>query len=552
MNLILVIGIMVVAGFLGGLASEKFKLPKITGYIIVGIVLSPSLLNIIPKATVGNLDIITDIALGIIAYLIGGNLHWENLQKLKKGITWVTLLQSLGTWFLVTIVLAILGHLIIPKGTFWQTYFPMAFIIGAVSCATAPAATMAIVNEHRARGPLTMTLLGVVALDDAIAVIAFAIALGISQPLVSGAGEISFYQMLGVPFLYIVESVAIGVIFAIVLIYISRLAKARELLLVVVFGIVMLCAGITSYLGLSSILANMVVGFIVVNKVRRKEMFVVVEELEDVLYAMFFVLAGLHFDLSVLKAAGILALLIVLTRCLGKYTGARMGAKVSHTSDSVKKYLGLALLPKAGVTVGLALIAASEFPTFGTVILNAVLASTIINELIAPPLTKYAIFKAGEVGLNITEEDLIKTYTVKDVMNTRPTSIAQDLPLHQILEVFSTSESVYYPVIDAQSRITGIITIADIKEMFANQDVAGWLLACDVTEPVLDKTTPDKPLEEAMERMRRYDLENMPVVAGGERDELVGVLDYRKTLRKISAEVLHRRRVADEMAPATG
>jgi len=137
-------------------------------------------------------------------------------------------------------------------------------------------------------------------------------------------------------------------------------------------------------------------------------------------------------------------------------------------------------------------------------------------------------------------------------MDTEPTSIPQDLPLEQILKVFSTSDSVYYPVIDAQSRITGIITIADIKEMFANQDVAGWLLACDVAEPVLDKTTPNKPLEEAMERMRRYDLENMPVVAGGESDELVGVLDYRKTLRKISAEVLHRRRVADEMAPAMG
>ena len=545
MNLILVIGIMVVAGFLGGLASEKFKLPKITGYIIVGVLLSPSLLNIIPKGTIGNLDIITDIALGIIAYLIGGSLHWENLQKLKKGIAWIIPFESLGAWFLVTLVLAILGPFVMPNGTFWQTYFPMAFIIGAVSCATAPAATMAIVNEHRARGPLTMTLLGVVALDDAIAVIAFAIALGISQPLVSGAGEISFYQMLGVPFLHIVESVAIGVIFAIALIYISRLARARELLLVVVFGIVMLCAGITSYLGLSSILANMVVGFIVVNKVRRKEIFLVVEELENVLYAMFFVLAGLHFDLRALKATGILALLIVLTRCLGKYTGARIGAKVSHTSETVKKYLGLALLPKAGVTVGLALLAASEFPTFGTVILNAVLASTIINELIAPPLTKYAIFKAGEVGMDVTEEDLIKTYTVKDVMDTEPTSIMQDLPLQQILEVFSATESVYYPVIDAQSRLIGIITIPDIKEMFASQEVAGWLLACDVAEPVLDRTTPAKPLEEAIERMRRYELENIPVVAGDDSDELVGLLDYHVVNRKISAEVLHRRKVAD-------
>jgi len=390
-----------VAGFLGGLAAGKFKFPRITGYIIIGILLSPSLLNIIPKEAVENLGIVTDIALGIIAYLIGGSLHWENLRKLTESITWITLLQSLGAWFLVTLVLALLGHLIIPNQTFWQTYFPIAFIIGAVSCATAPAATMAIISEYKAKGPLTTTLLAVVALDDAIAVIAFAIASGICQPLVN-AVSMSFYQMLAVPLLHILEAVALGVIFAIALMYISRLVRTRELLLVVVFGMIMLCAGVSSYLGISSILANMVVGFIMVNKVKRKEMFLVVEEIEDVLYAMFFVLAGLYFDLSVLKVAGILALLIVLTRCSGKYVGTRAGAKISHAPDSVKRYLGLALLPKAGVTIGLVLLAALEFPTFGAVMLNAVLASTIINELIAPPLTKYAIFKAGEAGVKVS------------------------------------------------------------------------------------------------------------------------------------------------------
>jgi len=388
---------MVVAGLLGGLAAGKLKFPRITGYIIIGILLSPSLLNIIPKETVGNLDIITDIALGFIAYLIGGSLHWESFRKLGKNIGTILPFEALGAWFLVTLVLALLGHLIIPNQTFWQTYFPMAFIIGAVSCATAPAATMAVISQYKAKGPLTTTLLAVVALDDAVAVIAFAIASGICQPLVNG-GSISLYQMLGIPFLHIFESIALGIVFAIALIYISRLVRSRELLLVVVFGMIMLCAGVTSYLGVSSILANMIVGFIVVNRVKRKEMFLVVEEIEDVLFAMFFVLAGLHFDLSVLKVAGILALLIVLARCLGKYIGARTGGKVSHAPDSVKKYLGLALLPKAGVTIGLALLAALEFPTFGAVMLNAVLASTIMNELIAPPLSKYAIFKAGEAS----------------------------------------------------------------------------------------------------------------------------------------------------------
>ena len=399
MNLILALGIMVVAGFLGGLAAGKLKFPRISGYIIIGILLSPSLLNIIPGEAVGNLDIITSIALGFIAYLIGGSLKTESLRGLGKSITWITFFQSLGAWFLVTLVLAFLGHLIIPDQTFWQTYFPIAFIIGAVSCATAPAATMAIIHEYRAKGPLTTTLLAVVALDDAIAVIAFAIASGICQPLVGGASNISFYQMFGVPFLHILESVGLGIVFALALVYISRLVRAHELLLVVVFGMIMLCAGVSSYLGLSSILANMVVGFVIVNKVKRKEMFLVVEEIEEVLYAMFFVLAGLHFDLSVLKAAGILALLIILSRYLGKYMGTRIGARISHAPEAVKKYLGFALLPQAGVAIGLGLLAALEFPAFGAIILNGLLASVIVNELITPPLTKYAILKAGEVGV---------------------------------------------------------------------------------------------------------------------------------------------------------
>jgi len=198
------------------------------------------------------------------------------------------------------------------------------------------------------------------------------------------------------------------------------------------------------------------------------------------------------------------------------------------------------------VAIGLAILASQQFgPELGHTIVIVVMTATFLMEILGPMLVKVGVKRAGEVGLNITEEDLIKTYTVADVMDAKPTSIAQDLPLRQILEVFSTSESVYYPVIDAQSRITGVITIPDIKEMFANRDVAGWLLACDVAEPVRDKTTPDKSLEEVIGQMRRYHLENVPVVAGKDSDKLVGVLDYSKVLRKISAEVLHKREKAD-------
>jgi len=406
MNLVLAIGIIIVIGFLGGLATEKIKFPRITGYIIIGILLSPSLLNIISAETIENLDIITNIALGIIAFLIGGSLHLEPLRRLGKSIAWITPFQSLGAWLIVTLLLTFLSSLIltIPNATLSQTYFPMAFVIGAISCATAPAAIMAIIHEYKASGPLTTILLAVVGLDDAIAVIAFAIALGICQPLVDAASGFSLYEMLGLPFIHIIESIVIGIIVGFTLIYIAKLVKTPSLLLVIAFGMIVLCDGTAELIGAPAILADMTAGFIVMNKGGKREIFLVVEGIEDVIYAMFFVLAGLHFDLDVIKGAGILALLIVLGRCFGKYFGTMAGATISHASGEIKKYLGLTLLPKAGVTIGLALLAKRAFPTFGDIMMNACLASVIINELIAPPLTKYALFKAGEASPSTQEE----------------------------------------------------------------------------------------------------------------------------------------------------
>jgi Kef-type K+ transport system membrane component KefB len=397
-DLTLAIGIMVTVGLLGGVLSNKIKFPRITGYIIVGIILSPSVLNLVSRATIEKLDIITHATLGIVAYLIGASLRMESIRKLGRSIAWITPFQSLGAWLVSTLVIAFVAPLILaaPGATFMSNYFPMALVIGAMASATAPAAVMAIIREYKARGPFTTTLLAVVALDDAIAIIAFAVALGIAQPLVIGSGSISLHQMLAIPALEIVQSIGIGTALGFLLVYLSKLVKTRALLLSVVLGIIMLCTGLSSFLGVSLIMANMTIGFIVANRVEDSEPIAAVEGIEEVVFSIFFVFSGMHFDASVMKTAGILALLIVATRFSGKYFGSRIGSKISRAPEPIKKYLGLALLPKAGVTLGLALLAQENFPVFGDLIFNGVLASVIINELVAPPLTKYAITRAGE------------------------------------------------------------------------------------------------------------------------------------------------------------
>ena len=397
-DLALAIGIMITVGLLGGVLSNKIKFPRVTGYIIVGILFSPSVIHLIPRATIAELDIITHVTLAIVAYLIGTSLRLESIKRLGKSISWITPTQSLGAWLVVTLSMAFLAPsiLAVPEATFMGNYFPMALVIGAIASATAPAVTMAVIREYKARGPFTTTLLAVVALDDAIAVIAFAIAMGIAQPLVNGGSGVALYHMLAAPSLEIAESIGIGTALGFALVYLTKLAKTRALLLTVVLGIILLGAGLANHLGISLIMANMTIGFVVANRVPDSEPSIVVEGIEEIVFAIFFVFSGMHFDASVIRTAGVLGLMLFGIRFAGKYYGTVIGARISRSSEEVRKYLGFALVPQAGVALGLALLAAEILPSLGNLLVNIVLASVIVNELVAPPLTKYAITKAGE------------------------------------------------------------------------------------------------------------------------------------------------------------
>jgi Kef-type K+ transport system membrane component KefB len=309
-----------------------------------------------------------------------------------------------GAWFLVTLVVTFISPFTLSYSgeTLSQFYFPIAFIVGAIASATAPALTLAMVRESRARGPLTTTLLAVVAIDDAIAVIAFAIAVGVARSLVSGGGGgVSYYQMLAAPLLEILISIGIGAAFGFALIKIANFVKTRKLVLVVVLGVILACVGVANILGVSLIMANMVVGFVVTNRGRKDEPYPVIEGVEDVVFTLFFVLAGMHFDAGVMKTAGILALSLFGIRFAGKYFGARLGARIAHAPDAVRRYIGFTLLPQAGVAIGLALLAKSAFPDYpvlGDILLNAVLASVIISEVVSPPLVRYGLVKSGEAA----------------------------------------------------------------------------------------------------------------------------------------------------------
>jgi Kef-type K+ transport system membrane component KefB len=551
LNMVLLFGLVILGGAFGARLFQKLRIPQVVGCIVVGILLG-DVLNLITAGTIEALEPFTMFALGLIGFMIGSELRGDVFKKYGKQFFIILFSQGIGAFLLVSVGISVVAW-VVTKNAFASV--ATGLVLGAIASATAPATTVNVLWEYKTRGPLTAAVLAIVALDDALALLLYRCAATGAKALM-GTGHDSVLNTTVMLLGEIVGAIVLGFLAGVLLYFLLKFVKADDKVLEFAIASLLLVVGISMIPKIDPILPAMTLGITIANLMPRqsKGTFKLVEKFSPPIYISFFVLAGAHMEFD-RTAPWIVVMIVLYTLCraAGKILGSRFGARYSGAPAVVRKYLGICLLPQAGVAIGLAILAGQQFDAdLGKIIILVVMTATFLMEILGPMLVKLGVKRAGEVGMNVTEEDLIKTYTVKDVMDTKPTSIAQDLPLQQILEVFSTSESVYYPVIDGQTRIVGIITIADIKEMFASQDVAGWLLACDVSEPALDKTTPNKPLEEAMERMRRYDLENMLVVAGDDNDKLVGVLDYHKVLRKISAEVLHRRRTADQMAPATG
>ena len=560
LNIALLFGLIVFGGALAARLFQKFRIPQVVGCVFVGILLG-DILGLVTQERIEALEPFMMLALGIIGFMIGGELRAEVFKKYGKQFFIILFSQGMGAFILVSLGTTAVVWIALPSilddvSNINRINISIAagLVLGAIASATAPAATVNVLWEYKSRGPLTAAVLAIVALDDALALLLYRGAATGAKAIV-GTGHSSVLGTSLVLLAEIIGAVILGIAAGLILYFLLKFVRAEDKILDFSIACLLLVVGISMIPEIDPILPAMAFGITLANLMPRqsKGVFNIIEKFSPPVYISFFVLAGAHMEFGKVSFWMICIIAVyILCRAVGKIAGAWYGAKRSGAPSSVRKYLGICLLPQAGVAIGLAIISGQLFQgalaDLSYVIIMVVMTATFFMEIFGPMLVKVGITKAGEVGMNVTEEDLIKTYNVKDVMDDRPISIPENLPLPKILEVFSTSENVYYPVVDNQSQIKGIITIANIKEMFANQDVAGWLLACDVAEPVQDKTTPNRPLEEVIEWMRRYDLENVPVISDDNNDKLVGVLDYRRTLRKISAEVLHRRQKADGLS----
>lgn len=400
LDVLFLLGLALLLGFWGGNSVTKLRSPQVVGFILIGVILGESGVGIIGREVLEKLEVIGFIALAIIGFDVGGELTIEVLRKLGRSIITITVLETMGAFVLVTIaVYAYMGDL------------STALIFGALACATAPAATVDVVREYRSSGPLTSTLFGVVALDDATAIINYAFAVTFAKMLLSGKGTLSPSVMIG-PSLEILGALAVGLAIGGVLSRaVSKVYAANELL-ILGFGAILICTGIARSFHMSLILANMALGFALVNlsPFGEKKAFKAVMEVSSPIYILFFVSVGARLDVGLLSKLGVLGLVYIIFRTLGKWVGAFMGAHVSGAEPEVKRYLGLCLFSQAGVAIGLSIQAMHDFQAYGEagaalglLTINVIAATTFVFQVIGPNFTRYAIIKAGEVNLDEME-----------------------------------------------------------------------------------------------------------------------------------------------------
>lgn len=408
MTVLLSISIGMIAALMMSRLAKLVSLPAVTAYLIAGILVGPCCLGLLGIEGLGftsfeaidALSIISDCALGFIAFSIGNEFRLSQLKKTGKQATVIGIVQACVATLVVDIVL-IAMHFIMPD----KVSIPAAITLGAIASATAPAATLMVVRQYKAKGELTDLLLPIVALDDAVGLVLFAVSFGVARAIQSGA--IDVISIVVNPLIEIVLSLVLGSLLGIALTWIERFFHSRSKRMSISIAFVFLAVALSMlefeigsvHIAFSSLLVCMMMGTIFCNICDfSEELMERVDGWTTPLFVAFFMLSGAELDLTVFKDLSIvlIGVLFLLARAVGKWGGAFVSAKWTHCSDNVCKYLGITLLPQAGVALGMSLQVA-PLGADGVLIRNIVLFCVMILELVGPMLTKIALTKSGDI-----------------------------------------------------------------------------------------------------------------------------------------------------------
>ena len=408
MRILMCLSVALFSGLMLSRLAKLLKLPAVTAYLVAGILIGPYLLGAFDFSGLGftsfkeieDLGIISDVALGFIAFSIGNEFRLAQLKKIGKQATVIGIIQAVFTTIIVD--LALIGlHFIIPD----KLPLPSAIILGAVASATAPAATLMVVRQYKAKGPLTDILLPIVALDDAVGLVLFAVPFGVAKAMISG--KVDLISVILEPLLEVVLSLGMGFVMGLLFSFFERFfhSRSKRLAMSVTFVLSTVALSMLEFkvfgihIAFSSLLVCMMLGTVFCNICDfSEELMDRIDRWTAPIFILFFVLSGAELKLSLFKDPIIVLIggVYIISRCIGKYFGAYTSSVSVKCDKNIIKYLGVTLFPQAGVALGMAM-KAEQLGELGTVVANITLFSVLIYELVGPYLTKVSLFKAGEI-----------------------------------------------------------------------------------------------------------------------------------------------------------
>ena len=408
MNILLSVSVALLAGLLMTRAFKPFKLPAVTAYLIAGVLIGPYCIGALHIEGLGFttidevsvLSLVSQVALGFIAFSIGNEFRLSDLKKIGKQAFVIGIFQALvATLFVDLALLAV--HLMMPE----KLTLAQALTLGAIATATAPAATLMVVRQYKAKGPLTSLLLPIVALDDAVGLVAFAVSFGIAKTLVSGT--VDLISILVNPLVEIVCSLLLGAIMGWLLTQLEKMfnSNTNRLNMTIAFVFMTVALSMMSFhigpvhVGFSSLLVCMMLGTVFCNICPLShDLMGAADKWTSPLFALFFVISGAELELSVFTDIAIVGIgvIYIIFRCLGKYTGTFASAKATKCEPQICKYLGITLFPQAGVALGMC-TTAMQLGAQGNLIRNITLFAVLVYEIVGPLLTKMALTAAGDI-----------------------------------------------------------------------------------------------------------------------------------------------------------
>lgn len=382
------LSIILLSGFLLTRITKLLKLPYVTGYIIAGVIIGPHVLNLIPAEILENMSFVGDIALAFIAFGVGKFFRKKKFKKTGVNVIFITLAESLLAGILVTFLIRLIF------GLDWD----FCILLGAIATATAPASTMVTIRQYRARGNFVNTLLQVVALDDAVCLLVFSVAIAIVNA--DTLGTISFTEVM-LPIIYNIAALGLGFAFGAILSKLMSPARSEDNRLILTIALLFGLAGLCAAFDISPLLSCMVFGMTYINMTKDKALYKQINKFSPPILSIFFILSGMSLDLGSFTSLGVIGIAYFFIRIFGKYGGAWVSCHIAGTDKKTRDWLGFALVPQAGVAIGLAFMGKRVLPALeGNMLLTIILSSSVLYELIGPASAKLALIKSGAIRTN--------------------------------------------------------------------------------------------------------------------------------------------------------